>query len=95
MLLAKWVNSMMRYLRGPPPVTATFNTNAYFNVYVDAGTEQESPEPARKKQKTGKEKAKWLLQCNDNFMKPVYHKKALRSNVTSGRVWAITVGQSC
>ena len=87
MLLAKWVTSMMRYLSRPPPVTAnltgaTFNTYAYFNVNVEAGLEQELPEPAQKKRKTGKEKAKWLLKCNDKFMKPVRHEKSLRSNVT-------------
>ena len=82
MKFSNWFASAMHYLIGPPPVTATFNTNAYFSFYVDSGSEQEASEPARKKRKTGMEKAKWLLQCNDNFPKPVHHGKALRSNVT-------------
>ena len=86
MLLGKWVTSMMRYLSRPTPVTAnltgaTFNTYAYFNVNVEAGLEQESPEPARKKRKTGKDRVKWLMKCNDKFPKPVHHEKALRLNV--------------
>ena len=79
---------MISYLRGPPPFTATFNTNAYINIYVDSEPEQESLGPAQKKRKTGMDKIKWLLQCNDNFPKPVRHEKALRSNVTmKKRTW--------
>ena len=80
---------MIGYLRGPPPVTATFNTNAYFNIFVDSEPEQDSTEPARKKQKTGMDKVKWLLQCDDSFPKPVHHEKALHSNVTmKKRTWS-------
>ena len=74
MLLAKWVYSVIGYLRGPPPVNATFNTN--INVFVD------STGHARKKRKTGMDRIEWILKCNDEFPKPVCHEKALRSNVT-------------
>ena len=75
---------MISYLRKPPPFTATFNTNAVINVYVDS--DQELPGPARK---TGKDRVKWLLKCNDKFPKPVHHEKAMRSNVTmKKRTWS-------
>ena len=73
---------MFNYLNGPPPFTATFNTNAVINVFVDSKTDQESLGPARKKRKTGMEKVKWLMKRNDKFPKPVHHEKALCSNVT-------------
>ena len=72
---------MISYLRKPPPFTATFNTNTVINVYVDSEPDQESPGPARKKRKTGMDRVKWLLKCNDKFPKPVHHEKALRLNV--------------
>ena len=86
----KWVTSVKDYLFGPPPVTAdhtgvTINAFAYINVNVEAGLGHDTPEPA---QKTGKEKAKWLLKCKDNFPKPVRHRKALCSNVSmKKRTW--------
>ena len=87
MKFSNWFASAMHYLIGQPPVTVnltgvTFNTYAYFNVNVEAGSEQESTEPARKNRKTGKEKVKWMLQCNNRSEKPARHGKALRSNVT-------------
>ena len=82
MLLAKWISSILYYLNGLPPVTATFNTSAVINVFVESELDQESLEPARKKQKTGMERVKWLTKCNDKFSKPVHHGKALRLNVT-------------
>ena len=72
---------MISYLRGPSPFTATFNTNAFINVYVDSEPDQESPWPAQKKRKTGMDRVKWLMKCNDKFPKPVHHEKALRLNV--------------
>ena len=80
MPLAKLISSLFNYLNGPQPITATFNTNAVFNVFVDSG--QESTGPARKKRKTGIDRVEWLLKCNDKFPKPVRHEKAMRSNVT-------------
>ena len=73
MLLAKWIYSMFNYLNRPPPFTATFNTNAVMNVFIDSESDQESLESARKKQKTGMERVKWLMKCNDKFPKPVHH----------------------
>ena len=81
MPIQKLFNSFVTFLRGPPPVSATFNTNATINVYVDSEPEQEPTEPARKKRKTGLERQEAMLKCKDNFPKPVRHKKALRSNV--------------
>ena len=61
------------------------STPLHINVNVEAGLGHDTPEPA---QKTGKEKAKWLLKCKDNFPKPVRHRKALCSNVSmKKRTW--------
>ena len=82
MPIQKLLHAFVTFLRGPPPVSATFNnTNATINVYVDSEPEQEATEPARKKRKTGLERQEAMLKCKDNFPKPVRHKKALRSNV--------------
>ena len=78
----KLLHALATFLRGPPPVSATFITNATINVNVTSEPEQEATEPARKKRKTGLERYKAMLKCNDNFPKPVQHEKALRSIVT-------------
>ena len=81
MPIQKLLHALATFLRGPPPVSATFITNASITVNVNPEPEQEATEPPRKKRKTGLERYKAMLKCNDNNPKPVLHKKALRSNV--------------
>ena len=81
MPIQKMLHAFATFLRGPPPFSATFITNATINVNVNSAPEQEAAEPARKKRKTGLKRLEAMLECKANFPKPVLHKKALRSNV--------------